>query len=245
MIAAAIFVMALLYSSVGHGGGSGYLATLALAGVAAGVMRPAALILNLLVAGIAAAQFARSGYFSWRVFWPFALTSVPLAFIGGQIHLPGALYKQMVGAALIFAAVRLFVVARADAGTDNATRTPPLLLALGVGAVLGFVAGLTGVGGGIFLSPLMLLFRWADTRQTSAVSAAFIWVNSAAGLAGQVSQQNALFASLPRALGGWAIAAIIGGALGSELGRKRLDTATLRRALAIVLVIAGVKLFLA
>ena len=239
LLTLAIFLMALLYSSVGHGGGSGYLAALALLGVGAGVMRPTALVLNLLVAGIATAQFARSGYFSWRVFWPFALTSVPLAYLGGSIKLPGQLYKQMVAAALIFAAARLFIAARAN--HDDETKLPPMPLALGVGGVLGFVAGLTGVGGGIFLSPLLLLFRWADTRQAAAVSAAFIWVNSAAGLAGQTAQ----LALLPRSVGVWAIAAALGGALGSELGRKKLDTTTLRRALAFVLIIAGMKLLFA
>ncbi len=234
----AILIMALLYSSVGHGGGSGYLAAMALLGVAANVMRPTALVLNLLVAGIATVQFARSGYFSWRIFWPFAVASVPLAYLGGRVHLPGTFYKQLVGLALLFAAGRLWITARRV--SEAATRLPPLPLALAIGAFLGFVAGLTGVGGGIFLSPLLLLFRWADTRQTSAVSAAFIWVNSAAGLAGQTAQ----LILLPRALWLWAGAALIGGALGSEMGRKRLDTTILRRVLAVVLVIAGVKLLL-
>ena len=236
LITLAVFLMAWLYSSVGHGGGSGYLAAMALLGMSATVMRPTALILNLLVAGIATIQFARSGYFAWRVFWPFALTSVPLAFIGGSVKLPGNLYKQLVAAALIFAAARLFIAARAN--NNSLTEPPPILLALAVGAVLGFVAGLTGVGGGIFLSPLLLLFRWADTRQTAAVSAAFIWVNSAAGLAGQTAQLS----FLPGTVVAWAIAASLGGVLGSELGRKKLDTTTLRRLLAFVLLIAGVKL---
>jgi hypothetical protein len=237
-LAFGVFALALLYSSVGHGGGSGYLAAFAFWGLAAGVMRPAALLLNLIVAGIASAQFARAGYFSWRRFWPFAAASAPLAFIGGRIHLPGTLYKQFVGATLIFAAARLFIAARADAEKENAAPTLPLPLALLIGGVLGFVAGLTGVGGGIFLSPLLLLFGWAGTRQTSALSAAFIWVNSAAGLAGQTAN----FAQLPRALWLWALAALAGGAIGAELGRKRLDTTNLRRLLALALVIAGLKL---
>ena len=239
LITLAVFLMAWLYSSVGHGGGSGYLAALALFGMAATVMRPTALILNLIVAGIATIQFARSGYFAWRIFWPFALTSVPLAFIAGSVKLPGNLYKQLVAAALIFAAARLFIAARAN--NNSSTEPPPIPLALAVGAVLGFVAGLTGVGGGIFLSPLLLLFRWADTRQTAAVSAAFIWVNSAAGLAGQTAQLS----FLPSAVGAWAIAASLGGVLGSELGRKKLHTTTLRRVLAVVLIIAGAKLLFA
>lgn len=238
LLTAAIFALALLYSSVGHGGGSGYLAAMALLGVTATVMRPAALVLNLLVAGLATAQFARAGYFSWRLFWPFALTSVPLAFLGGRVHLPGTLYRQLVGATLVFAAMRLFLAARNTPNRDENTQPPPLWLALIIGAVLGFVAGLTGVGGGIFLSPLLLLCGWADTRRTSAVSAAFIWVNSASGLAGQAAQLN----SLPPAIFAWAAAALMGGAIGSELGRRHLAAVNLRRLLALVLLIAAGKL---
>jgi uncharacterized membrane protein YfcA len=236
LIIFAVFVMALLYSSVGHGGGSGYLAAMALLGVAAAVMRPAALVLNLVVAGVATVQFARAGHFRWRVFWPFALLSVPLAYAGGKIGLPATIYKQLVGAALLFAAARLFLAPRSGAEADA---TPPLVpVALGVGGALGFLAGLTSVGGGIFLSPLLLLFNWAGVRETAAVSAAFILVNSAAGLAGQWAAAK----NLPSAVAGWALAAGAGGLLGSELGRRRLDTLTLRRLLAAVLLIAGVKL---
>jgi uncharacterized membrane protein YfcA len=238
LLTAVIFLMALLYSSVGHGGGSGYLAAMALLGVSATVMRPAALVLNLLVAGLATAQFARAGYFSWRLFGPFALGSAPLAFVGGRVQLPGALYRQLVGATLVFAAARIFMAARKAQDNDQDAQPPPLWLALIIGAVLGFVAGLTGVGGGIFLSPLLLLCGWADTRRTSAVSAAFIWVNSASGLAGQTAPLN----SLPPSLFAWAAAALLGGIIGSELGRRHLAAVNLRRLLALVLLIAAGKL---
>ncbi|MGH9913704.1 MAG: sulfite exporter TauE/SafE family protein [Pyrinomonadaceae bacterium] len=240
ILAIAILLMALLYSSVGHGGGSGYLAALALFGVAPSVMKPTALVLNILVAGIATIQFYRSGLFSWRAFWPFAVASIPMAFIGGSIKLPNEIYKQLVGVVLIFAAYRLWLSysSRSEARQTGEARLPPIYLAMLVGTGIGFLSGLTGVGGGIFLSPLLLLLRWAEVRQTAAVSAGFVLVNSIAGLTGNpASVQN-----LPWQISFWAIAAIIGGLVGSELGRRRLATLTLRRLLSVVLVIAGLKL---
>ena len=154
MLTAAILVMALLYSSVGHGGGSGYLAAMALLGIAPEVMRPAALVLNILVASIATVQFYRAGYFSWRTFWPFAVASVPLAFVGGMVHLPTSLYKQLVGLVLLFAAYRLWLHASEESAA--APRLPPVPVGLLTGAGLGLLSGLTDVGGGIFLSPLLL-----------------------------------------------------------------------------------------
>lgn len=232
-----ILLAAALYSSVGHAGASGYLAAMALFGLAPATMKPTALCLNILVATIATFRFYRAGCFSWSLFWPFAVASIPLAFIGGAITLPTTVYKQIVGITLLYAAVRLFLFTREQAEAA-ATRTMPFVAAILLGALIGFLSGLTGVGGGIFLSPLLLLAGWADTRRTAGVSAAFILVNSIAGLAGNFSNVQAL----PRALPYFAAAAVVGGIVGSEFGSRRLASVTIRRLLAIVLVVAGLKM---
>jgi uncharacterized protein len=232
-----ILLAAALYSSVGHGGASGYLAAMALFGLAPAQMKPTALCLNILVASIATFRFYRAGCFSWRLFWPFAVASIPLAFVGGAITLPTTVYKQIVGVTLLYAAFRLFSYTRAKAEA-GATRRAPVAWAILLGALIGFLSGLTGVGGGIFLSPLLLLMGWADTRRTAGVSAAFILVNSIAGLAGNFSSVQ----TLPRALPYFALAALVGGLAGSEFGSKRLASVTIRRLLAVVLVVAGVKM---
>lgn len=202
-----IFLAALLYSSVGHAGASGYLAAMALCGVDPGTMKPTALLLNILVAAIATLQFWRAGCFSWSLFWPFAVVSAPCAYIGGTIA-PAAFYKPLVGAVLLYASYRML---RSAAAAPGSLRRIPLVLALSLGALIGLLSGLTGVGGGIFLSPLLLILRWAEPRQTAGVSAAFILVNSVAGLLGHLSK----LASLPPALSWWALAAVAGGTIGS------------------------------
>jgi len=238
LIAGCILVAALLYSSVGHGGASGYLAAMALFGLAPAVMRPTALVLNLLVAAIGTIQFARAGHFSWRLFWPFAATSIPMAFVGGTITLPTTTYKQVLGGVLLVAAFRLFLSPKS--GTGEATRPVPVALALLIGCAIGILSGLTGVGGGIFLSPLLLVFGWTTPKTTAAISAAFIWVNSAAGLLGQLASVHAI----PSVALLWAVAAAAGGLVGAHFGSRRLAGVTLRRLLALVLVVAGVKLLL-
>ncbi len=241
LLAACIFVMALLYSSVGHGGASGYLAAMALFSLAPPVMRPAALILNVIVAGVASVRFYQAGCFSWRIFAPFALASVPFAYLGGTLTLSAHIYKQIVGAALLFAAWQVWRHARrAAGGAIEEARRVPLVPAALCGAVLGFLSGAVGVGGGIFLSPLLLLTRWATVRQASGVAACFIVVNSLAGLFGA----RAGLSVLPPAVAVWAIAALAGGIIGAELGSRHFANRTLRLLLAIVLVIAGVKLVL-
>jgi uncharacterized membrane protein YfcA len=232
-----VLLAAALYSSVGHGGASGYLAAMALFGLAPAAMKPAALCLNLLVASLGTYRFYRAGCFSWRIFLPFAAASMPFAFVGGALTLPTSIYKQVVGIVLIYAAVRLFMHATAKTTTDE-TRLPPLWLALLIGAFVGLLSGLTGVGGGIFLSPVLLLMRWADVRRTAGVSAAFILVNSIAGLLGNLASVRALPAVLPYL----AVAALVGGLVGSELGSRRLPPPAIRRLLALVLVVAAVKL---
>src|SRR5947207_3247986 len=212
-----IFIAALLYSSVGHGGASGYLAAMALFNLAPGVMKPTALVLNLFVASVGTLRFARAGCFSWNIFWPFALLSIPFSFLGGRWTLPDASYKIIVGIVLLFAAWRLTVKPAPDASAIQKPVVLPLALSLGAG--IGLLSGLTGVGGGIFLSPLLLLLRWADVRKTAGVSAAFILVNSAAGLLGQLRHdQWQTFKSTPHAILWWSPAAILGGAIGSEFG---------------------------
>ncbi|HYG08959.1 MAG TPA: sulfite exporter TauE/SafE family protein [Pyrinomonadaceae bacterium] len=234
-----IFAAAALYSSVGHAGASGYLAAMALFGLAPAAMKPAALCLNILVATIATFRFARAGCFHWPLFWPFAVASIPLAFVGGALTLPTTIYKQIVGLTLLYAAVRLFLFTRAKtAAAATATGNVPLAPSLLLGGLIGFLSGLTGVGGGIFLSPLLLLMGWADTRRTAGVSAAFILVNSIAGLSGNLTNLQTLPAALPY----FALAAVVGGVIGAEFGSRRLASVTIRRLLAVVLVVAGVKM---
>jgi uncharacterized membrane protein YfcA len=235
-LAIMIFFAAVLYSSVGHAGASGYLAAMALMSVPPDVMKPTALFLNVIVATIGTVRFARAGHFAWGVFWPFAVTSVPLAFVGGAVRLPYPYYRTIVGAALLFAAVRL--VYSATRKGDAPTKPVPLLAALIAGGGIGLLSGLTGVGGGIFLSPLLLLANWAPVRQTAAVSAAFILVNSIAGLAGNLASVQ----HLPRQIPILAVAAGIGGIIGSELGSRRARPVVLRFLLAAVLIVAGCKM---
>ncbi|HEV2802306.1 MAG TPA: sulfite exporter TauE/SafE family protein [Pyrinomonadaceae bacterium] len=234
-----VLAAAALYSSVGHGGASGYLAAMALFGLAPAQMKPTALCLNILVASIATFRFGRADCFRWRLFWPFAVASIPMAFIGGALTLPTTVYKQIVGLTLLYAAFRLFRFTRTtDDARAQATDAPPLVPAMLLGGLIGLLSGLTGVGGGIFLSPLLLLLKWADTRRTAGVSAAFILVNSIAGLLGNLTNLQALPAALPYL----ALAAVVGGLVGSEFGSRRLASVHIRRLLALVLVVAAVKM---
>ncbi len=239
LLAALIFAVAFLYSTVGHAGASGYLAAMALFGVAPSVMKPTALTLNILVSLVAATKFYRAGFFTWRVFWPFAITSIPASFIGGSLTLPSHIYKLIVGVVLLYSALRLFLIAKRP--DQEGPKRPPLLIALVLGAALGLLSGLTGVGGGIFLSPLLLLKGWARTKETAAVSAVFILVNSMAGLLGHVSA----VAAVPRAIFVWAPLALVGGWIGSELGTRKLPIPQIRQWLAVVLILAGLKLIFA
>lgn len=238
VVAALIFAAAVLYSSVGHAGASGYLAVMALFGLAPEIMKPTALLLNILVAVVATRAFHKAGCFSWRLFWPFAVTSVPLAFVGGALKLPGVYYKPIVGLVLLFAALRLLL--GKSGAADTKAKALPLAAALLAGAGIGLLSGLTGVGGGIFLSPLLLFAGWAGSRETSGTSAAFILVNSVAGLLGHLASVR----HIPVEATWWGIAALAGGWIGADVGSRRLNTGSLRRLLGAVLVIAGLKLLL-
>jgi uncharacterized membrane protein YfcA len=236
IIAILFFVGAALYASVGHGGASSYLAVMGLFSLAPDVMKPTALALNILVASVATFKFYRAGLFSWRIFWPFAAASVPAAFVGGAVMLPTRWYKIVVGVVLLYAAVWMFRSALRP--ISNETHSPPLWAAGLAGLAIGFLSGLTGVGGGIFLSPLLLSMGWAETRATSGVAAPFILVNSIAGLLGHIASVSQLPPNVPV----WGAAALIGGWIGASYGSKRAPVPVLRQLLSLVLVVASVKL---
>lgn len=238
LLAAGMLVAAFAYASVGHGGASAYIAALALAGVAAAEMRPIALLLNVLVSAIGTYKFQRAGYFRWRLFWPFAVVSIPLAFVGGAVALPGHAYRILVGGVLVYAAWQLWRSARAG-DEMREVRELPIGRAMAIGASLGFLSGLTGVGGGIFLSPVLLMLGWAGTKQTSAVAAPFILVNSIAGLAGGFTMNAA---SLPAYIWLLALAVLVGGWFGAEYGSRRFANPLVRQILAVVLAAAGAKM---
>ncbi len=227
--------VAFLYASVGHGGASGYLALMALFGVSAMYMKPTALLLNLFVAGIAFIQFKRKGHFKWRLFYPFIITSIPSAFIGGYLNVDGELYKKILGVLLLFAIARMLWNPKTGNESTNAI---PLVYGLLSGALIGFFSGLIGIGGGIILSPLILVFGWANVKQTAAVSALFIWVNSLAGFIGlsvsgiHLEPNFILVVAL----------AIVGGFAGAHFGASVLNIRRLSYVLTGVLVMASAKL---
>ena len=238
-IAVLMAVAAALYSSVGHGGASAYLAIMALFAVAPETMRPTALALNLVVAGLGAAFYWYRGQTNLRLLLAFAVTAAPAAFVGGWIQLAPEYYRPLVGILLWAAALRMFWQPKRLA--YRAVGTPPLAVTLPAGAALGLLAGLTGTGGGIFLSPLIILFGWETPRHTSGVAAGFILLNSAAGLAGNVAAVRSLPAELPIL----AAAVAAGALLGTWLGVERLPRERLLQALGLVLAIAGWKLIFA
>ena len=259
LLAALIFAIAGLYAAVGHGGSSGYQAAMALLGVDPALMKPIALTLNIVVSFIATVRFLRAGYFSLRVFLPFALSSVPMAFVGGGLTLPPQIFKPLIGLVLLFAAFRLVVPVRARTAAapndphalaaDPQTSTaqfisdptaPHWITGLAIGAALGLLSGMVGVGGGIFLSPLLVFMNWGRLREISGISALFILVNSAAGLAAKPTS----LLLLPPALALYALAAVAGGWLGAGYGSLQLGNTGIRRVLAAAILIAGVKMLL-
>jgi len=232
-----VLAAAVLYSSVGHAGASAYLAAMALFGVSPAASKPAALVMNVAVAALVTLRFSLAGLVPWRGLAPLVLGSVPAAFVGGVVELPTSLHRVVLGAVLAFAGVRLLWVGPREIPPRP---FPGALLLVGIGAAIGLVAGLTGVGGGIFLSPLLLLTGWERTRRTAGASAAFILANSASGLAGHWSAGRVV----PDGVALLTVVALAGGLVGSWLGAKKLAPPLLRRLLGAVLVIAALKLFL-
>ncbi|MBL8299163.1 MAG: sulfite exporter TauE/SafE family protein [Rhodanobacteraceae bacterium] len=232
-----VFFIAVLYSSVGHAGASGYIAVMSLLSMAPSVIKPTALALNILVASVATVQFAGAGHFNWRLFWPFALPAVPAAFLGGYLSLPTSSFKLLLGGVLVFSALHFLFTAR----SDRPVEPPPLALALLAGGLIGLLSGLTGTGGGIFLTPLLLVMGWALPKAAAGVSALFILVNSSAGLLGNVASTQQLPASL------WLLLPVAagGGLLGSYMGSRRIPGQMIKRLLSAVLLIAGGKLIFA
>jgi uncharacterized membrane protein YfcA len=235
LLAACMFLGAVLYSSVGHAGASAYLALMALFGLPPAVMRPTALVLNILVASLTSLRYVRAGLFRWRVLWPFLLGAAPFAFLGGSFQVPGEIYRPLVGALLWLSAARLLWPREIRAVTDP--HDPPILVGVLIGTGIGFLSGLTGTGGGIFLSPLLLFLGWSNPKVASGVAAVFILVNSVAGLSGNLASVQSLPANLPL----FAASVLAGAVVGTTLG-IRFKAGAIVKALGLVLVVAGFKL---
>ncbi len=230
-----VFLMAVLYSSVGHGGASGYLALMALFNFSPGFMRPSALILNIFVSSIAFISYARNGHFRFKLLLPFIITSVPFAFIGGMITVNPKVYKAILGVFLIIAVARMLYRPKYQNDELNPVNKP---MAYIIGIILGFLSGLIGIGGGIILSPIIILLKWGTMKETAAVSAAFILINSVSGLSGQFSQGIQVTPEIGYMLG----AAVLGGLLGSYMGSYKITDRALKYALSVVLIFASYKL---
>ncbi|MGE9314962.1 sulfite exporter TauE/SafE family protein [Niabella sp. CJ426] len=231
-----LFIVAFLYASIGHGGASGYLALMAIFGVAAEVMKPTALLLNLFVSLVSFIQFYRGGYFKMKLFMPLAFASIPFAFLGGLITVDASFYKKILGLLLLIPVARFLFFSNLKL---EATRKHELGLAILIGAAIGFLSGLIGIGGGIILSPVLLLLRWANMKESAAISAIFIFVNSVAGLAGQITKGIQFTADMY----GYVIVAFAGGLLGAYFGSLKFRQDALKYILSLVLLMAALKLF--
>lgn len=233
-----IFLIAYLYASVGHGGASGYLAIMGLFAVSASIMRPSALLMNCIVSLLAFFQYSRAGHFQWKLFIPFAITSVPAAFWGGSILLDDFIYKKVLAVLLL---ISIFQLLKSNQNEDPYKLKPsPIYLCLMIGAAIGFFSGLIGIGGGILLSPLIIFLKWASLKQSAAVAALFIFVNSAAGLLGMGPGSIQLHPHLLM----YVVFAVAGGFMGAYAGAHKYKELLLKRILSFVLFIAALKLLL-
>jgi len=230
-----LFLVAFLYSSVGHGGASGYLALMALFSVSPEVMKPTALLLNLFVSLTSFIQFYRGKHFHWKIFLPFAIASVPMAYVGGLVTVDGDIYKKILGILLVVPIVRFLFFANIKVG--ELKQSNPYLSLL-IGAAIGFLSGLIGIGGGIILSPVLLLLKWTDMKQTAAISALFIFVNSLSGLAGQLTRGINFSPDMYAYVG----VAFVGGICGAYYGSLKFRNNILKYMLAVVLIVAAYKL---
>lgn len=230
-----LFIVAFLYSSVGHGGASGYLALMAIFGFAPDIMKPTALMLNLFVSLTSFIQFYRGKHFNWKIFLPLAIASIPLAYMGSKVHVDGSIYKKILGLLLLLPVIRFFFFSNVDV-KDMKPSHPWLSLVIGGG--IGFLSGLIGIGGGIILSPILLLLKWTDQKQTAAISALFIFVNSLSGLKGQFELGVHFSADMYL----FVVIAFTGGLLGAYFGALRFKQAILKNVLASVLLLAAYKL---
>jgi len=230
-----IFLVAGLYASVGHGGASGYLALMTLLSMPIATIKPVALMLNIAVSLIAFIQFYRSGFFNKKLFVPLAIASVPAAYAGGLLSIDAHVYKQLLGGLLLISAIRLAMPLKKEAIVLQHVN---IVLVVMIGASIGFLSGMIGIGGGIIISPLLILLRYSDVKTTSGISALFIFVNSIAGLLGQMHQGIVFSSSMSVMIA----VAIAGGLIGSYIGAKQLNVSLLKKVLAVVLFIASLKL---
>lgn len=235
VICVALFLIATLYACVGQAGASGFIAVMALFGLAPGMIKPTALALNVLVSLVVTLRFVKAGHGSWSVLWPFAVTSVPAAFVGGYLSLPATTFNLVLGVLLVIASWP-FLFRRK--GPEPETVPPPPPLAMAAGAAIGLLSGLTGMGGGVLLAPVLIHCGWCGTRAAAGVSSGFILLNSVVALAGYWSAGHALPAQLPL----YAVAAVLGGAFGAQLGARHLSVPAIHRLLGVVLLVAGIRL---
>lgn len=231
-----IAMVAFLYAAVGHGGASGYLALMVIFGISPVIMKPSALVLNLFVSAISFYHFYRQGHFKWKLLFPFIITSIPFSFIGAKIEIDTHIYKIILALCLFIAIMRLMGL-MGKVKSDE-TKEVNLYMALIIGGVIGFISGMIGIGGGILLSPVLLLLHWARMKETAAVSAAFIFLNSLSGIFGALSSMQNVSSQIFI----WAIAGVIGGMVGAYYGSKHFNHMILKYILSVVLVFACIKL---